>query len=152
MTITWQDPPPIAGPRHPQAIYIEILRRVLERPGEWALIRSGSVDAMHGAAQRLRLRQYHVPPGLWEFSVRSFRRGVHVGRGGTANLYARYLGDEAQHDSPYISQSAVFDEEGRRVCPRCGTSLVKPSKLGPWPRFCETCSSGEGHRHEPQTH
>jgi hypothetical protein len=145
VSTSWVDEvPPIGGPLDPQAVYVERLRPLLAEPGRWAIIKSGTAASCHGAAQALRLRQYHVPLGQWEFTVRTFRRGVHIGRGGTANLYARYLGPDEDYAplSGYVARDALFDEQGRRICPSCEELLRRPKKHGgPYPKMCDECWS-----------
>lgn len=138
MTVQWAEPPPIGGPQDPRSVYMERMRLIRERPGEWALIRSGSPSAMHQTAGKLRQRQYHIPPGQWEFRVRTFRRGVHVGDMNVANLYCRYLGEE--EIVPYQqSPHGVIGENGQRVCPDCGADLVRRNKRGKYPLLCDEC-------------
>lgn len=153
MSTTWVDEvPPIGGPLDPQSTYVERLRPLVSNPGRWAIIKSGTPSNMAQTARALRLRQYHVPPGRWEFKVRSFRRGVHVGSSTTANLYARFL-DNDGHKGPgvgigYISKGAAYNESGHRVCPDCGTRLERPYventegdrvHQGAWPAKCDDC-------------
>jgi hypothetical protein len=57
------------------------LTPLMERPGEWAMVHRASTRAAT-AASALRNREYHYPPGKWEF--RSSHR----------ELFARYIGPE----------------------------------------------------------
>jgi hypothetical protein len=144
MTIAWQEPAPRSGPEHPGARYVEVLRRVRTRPAEWALIKAGKPEAVYATATALKLRQWHVPPGDWEFTVREFRRGVHVGGSHRmAQLYARYMGGDPEFPMGTVSVRARFTATGRRACTRCGKALVRKSNRGPWPVFCERCWSHE---------
>ncbi len=145
MTVQWADPPPIGGPQDPRAVYMERLRLVMKQPGRWALVRSGSPSAMHQAAGALRLRQYNIPPGEWEFTVRTFRRGVHVGDMNVASIYARYMGDDDTAWRQYMQMRGIVDsaaewnEEGDRACPRCGDKLVRQHGARRWPIYCDDC-------------
>lgn len=143
-------PPPIGGPQDPRAIWMERLRLVVERPGEWAEVYSGTPSAVHQAAGALRLRQYHIPPGGWDFTVRSFRRGHlalrredHV----VAVLYARYLGPDADDAVFSLSRAythaadAVWDQYGRRICPVCERNPLKAANPpGSYPSMCDDCA------------
>src|SRR5689334_17592231 len=92
MSAAWQDPPPIGGPQDPRSKWMEVLRPLMKEPGRWAIVKSGLPSTMNQAATTFRNRQVHIPPGEWEFTVRTFRRGVHVGDMNVAQVYARYIG------------------------------------------------------------
>ncbi len=137
MSVHWADPPPIGGPQDPRAKYVELLRPLLSQVGRWAVIKSGTPSAMNQTAMCLRNRTWHVPPGRWEFTVRTFRRGVHVGDLNVAQIYARYLGPG--NNGYMVSDEAVFDEDGHRVCEECGARLSLHPNGGKWPRKCDLC-------------
>jgi hypothetical protein len=109
----------------------------MKHPGRWAQVKTGLPSTVHQTANALRVRQWNIPPGEWEFTVRTFRRGVHVGDLNIASLYARYIGpDEVL---PYtVAQDAQFDVDGYRVCPECNVRLQRPER-GPWPKKCDAC-------------
>lgn len=144
-----KEPPPIGGPQDPRASWMERLRLVIERPNEWAEVYSGTPSACHQAAAKLRLRQYHVPPGGWDFTVRSFRRGHQALKREDytlAVLYARYLGPDAEAFTNYTAaythaHDAVWDQLGRRICPKCERTPLDPPVLGGrYAAMCEVCS------------
>jgi hypothetical protein len=115
------------------------------------VLASGLPSSMNSKANTLRMRQVNVPPGEWEFTVRTFRRGVHVGDMSAAQLYGRFLGpDEAGIILPRVnpapwhglngpSKNAVWDEDGDRVCEECGEKLPRPEGSGSWARKCDPC-------------
>lgn len=140
MTTQWADPPPIGGPQSPTAVWVERLRPLMDSPGKWAVVKSGTPSAVNGAANQLRLRQRHLPPGQWEFTVRTFRRGVHVGDMNVAQLYARYLGPGDEYHIPgLLAGDAQYDDDGYRTCPECGDRLRRAFGRGPWPKRCSSC-------------
>lgn len=141
-----ENPPALGGPEDPRSLWFQRLRLVAERPGEWAEVYSGTRSACHQAAQRLRLRRYHVPPGAWDFTVRSFRRGhlaLHRDSESRAILYARYRGleEEAFSDAAVDRhrQGAVWDQYGRRICPVCEREPLPIPDAGPYVRMCHGC-------------
>lgn len=142
-------PPPIGGPQDPRAVWMERLQLLTERPGEWAEVYSGTPSACHQAANALRLRQYWVPPGGWDFTVRTFRRGhLAIARDNhpRAVLYARFRGED---DYPWNnltaafnhSADAVWDQHGRRVCPVCEREPLVLAGRGAYPSMCDRCSN-----------
>lgn len=139
MTVAWAEPPPIGGPQDPRAVWVERLRPLTKEPGRWALVKSGTPSAMNQTRTALQSRQWNVPPGRWEFTVRTFRRGVHVGDMNIANLYARYLGPG--DNAPIgVAADRVLDDEGNRLCEDCGARLSHPGdKGGKWTRKCDLC-------------
>ncbi len=142
-------PPPIGGPEDPRSVWMERLRYVTERPGEWAEVYSGTPSACHGARESLRLRRYWIPPGGWEFTVRSFRRG-HLSFSRTDHvvgvLYARFLGIDAEDqpkrwtDDVNVSPDALWDQCGRRICPVCERRPLENEHGGSLPHACDPCS------------
>lgn len=132
---------------------MERLRLLTERPGEWAEVYSGTPSACHQAANALRLRRYWVPPGGWDFTVRTFRRG-HLAflrdSHPRAVLYARYLGPEIEPwknltEALNHSADAVWDQYGRRICPVCEKRPLLPTNVGygagSYPSMCDHCSN-----------
>lgn len=137
MSAAWADPPPIGGPQDPRAVWMERLRPLMAEPGRWAIIKSGLPSTCQQTATALRNRQWNVPPGGWEFTVRTFRRGVHVGDMNAAQLYARYLGPE--DNAPIgVSPDRELDGEGYRICEDCKERLPHPG-VGKWPKKCDDC-------------
>lgn len=93
MTVpVWAELPSIGGPQDPRSHYVEALRPLIAHPGRRAVIKSGTPSACNQTATNLRHGGAWTPEGHWEFAVRTFRRGVHVGDMNVARLYARYLG------------------------------------------------------------
>lgn len=136
----WADPPPIGGPQDPRSVWMERLRPLVAHPGKWAVVKSGLPSTCNAIANQLRLRQRHVPPGEWEFTVRTFRRGVHVGDRSVGQIYARYIGPNLDGISWTVSAYAAWDDDGRRVCPDCGAVLPAPAQRGgPYSRKCADC-------------
>lgn len=142
----WADPPPIGGPQDPRAKYVEMLRPLMLEPGRWAVIKSGTPSSMNQTATKLRERIWNMPPGQWEFTVRTFRRGHHVGDMNVAQLYARFIGPDGDmfsrtwHGMSYrVRAGTVFDEWGYRICPDCGDRLVQSPRGGSWPKKCDAC-------------
>lgn len=147
-----EEPPPISGPQDPRAVWMERLRLLVERPGEWAEVYSNTPSACHQAANALRLRQYWIPPGGWDFTVRSFRRGHlsyerdnHV----RAVIYARYNGPDADAWSSATAAwnhgaDAIWDQYGRRLCPSCEKRPLilcnESPGSGSYPSMCDECS------------
>jgi len=121
---------------------------LVERPGEWAEVYSGTPGGAHQAANALRLRQYWVPPGAWDFTVRSFRRGhgsISRDSQPMAVIYARYLGtDEPAFrnltEALNHSKNAVWDQHGRRLCPVCERRPLIKEPIGGYPSACDPCS------------
>lgn len=144
----WSDPPPIGGPTDPRAKWVEVLRPLMLEPMRWAVIASGTPSSVNQLANALRTRQWNIPPGEWEFTVRTFRRGHHVGDMNVCQLYARFRGGqtdqtwspEGWHGLTYkIRDGVVFDEWGYRVCPDCGDRLTLHAHGGSWPTKCDAC-------------
>lgn len=136
-----ESPPPIGGPQDPRSVWMSRLRPLVERPGEWAEVYSGTPSACHQAAQALRLRQYWIPPGAWEFTIRSYKRA----RESTAVLYARYLADDGplfrtRSEAYNHSEDALWDEQGRRICPMCERNPLIKEPIGSYPHACDSCS------------
>lgn len=139
---TWAEPPPIGGPQDPRSYWMERLRPLVEHPGRWAVIKSGLPSTINQAANMMRTRQVHIPPGEWEFTVRTFRRGVHVGDMSACQLYARFVREweEGEGFKPYPwSKDKMFNDAGERVCPDCGTPLRVPEGSGKWDDRCDDC-------------
>lgn len=138
-------PPPIGGPQDPRSIWFDRLAFLLERPGEWAEVYTGTPSGCHQAAGALRTRQYHVPPGDWDFTVRSFRRGhlaFHRDAHSMAAIYARYNGTDGGPPNRYaawhLAADAVWDTFGRRLCPVCErNALIRDA--GRYPLMCDKC-------------
>lgn len=141
-------PPPLSGPQDPRAVWMQRLSLLVERPGEWAEVYSGTPAAVNQAAAKLRLRQYHIPPGGWDFTVRSFRRTHLAFRREeyvTAVLYARFLGPDEEAFSgsaaAFTASDAVWDQYGRRICPVCERNpLVLTGPPGAYPSMCDECA------------
>jgi hypothetical protein len=138
-------PPPIGGPDDPRTKYVEPLQRLIARPGQWAEIASGPYGAINALASALRARQYWVPPGGWNFSMRGHRRGTGTITGdkfARATLYARYLGPEDHTGDPYrpyrVVGDALFDQWGQRLCPECETNALI-NNGGKYPSMCDPC-------------
>lgn len=142
------EPPPLGGPQDPRAVWMDRLRLLVERPGEWAEVYSGTPGACHQAAAALRLRQYWIPPGGWDFTVRSFRRG-HLAfvreNYAVGVLYARYLGPDADAATSWTAEynhsaDAVWDQYGRRICPVCEKRPLILEGRGSYPHACDECA------------
>ena len=81
----WVDAPPELLRGKPRA-WVERLRPLMKRPGEWAMVGSHHCTA----AASLKIGRYAVPEGRWEFTSR--KNGVPR----RADIYARYLGPEEE--------------------------------------------------------
>lgn len=145
MTATWADPPPIGGPQDPRSVWMERLRPLVKHPGRWAIVKAGTASSCHQTANQLRLRQLHVPPGLWDFTVRTFQRGVHGDRH-AGQIYARFRGCPDDWEDQWVreargcapSKDVAFDDEGRRVCPNCHVNVLH-APAGAYPTRCDSC-------------
>lgn len=153
-----ENPPALGGPEDPRSLWFQRLALVAERPGEWAEVYSGTRSACHQAAQRLRLRRYHVPPGAWDFTVRSFRRGhlaLNRDSDSRAILYARYRGlDEDAFSEQAVDrhrEGALWDQYGRRICPVCEHTPLPIPTAGPYVRMCEDCRAVSNQDCDPAT-
>jgi hypothetical protein len=77
--IEWRDPPRSAR----KSVWSEILSPLLDRPGEWAMVRRYPAHGhASSAAYALRHGNIERPPGKWDFVP------VH------GELFARYIGPE----------------------------------------------------------
>lgn len=85
MTVQWCDPPTLMGP------WVTVLLPVMERPGQWALVREFSRRSQaSGAARYLRNHPgARVPPGGWEF-----KHGPLVPDQPRFGVWARFLGED----------------------------------------------------------
>ena len=62
-----------------------------DRPGQWALIQSGSAGTISGTAAGIRTGRVKAwQPGSFEAVTRS-------GENGLRDLYARYVGENGEH-------------------------------------------------------
>jgi len=83
--IIWEDPPKDAAPE--RFVWEEALRRVQERPGKWAAVRSyGLEHSARASLSQLRNRKLKYPSGNWEFAVAKREAD------GRHWVYARYDG------------------------------------------------------------
>lgn len=79
--IEWRDPPRRGGSGTSADLWSVRLRPLMDRPGEWAMVRRFNVAATTATkASQLRNGRLSIPDGEWEFAA----RGV--------ELFARYLG------------------------------------------------------------
>lgn len=83
--IVWKDPPPLSK-YGAHGIWERRLAPLVERPGEWAVVKETAKTNTSIAAQ-LRRRVYRIPfpSHEWEFVQRSSDHN-------TIEIYARYLG------------------------------------------------------------
>lgn len=84
--ITWKEPP-MAGKR----VWYGLLKEVMERPGEWAHVRTMKRRSGYATVSKLRNHdnpdvRIAIPAGEWEFEGREVE-GVDA-----TEIYARYLG------------------------------------------------------------
>lgn len=82
LTVLWKDPP-----RQGQGVWLERLKPLMRRPGQWALVyETKSARTAHNVRSDLKARRYRMPDGVWEFKARKTAEGGEV--------YARYVGKE----------------------------------------------------------
>lgn len=86
---TWCNPP-----THRGRLWVELLTPVMDRPGEWALVRSyDRPEAAQQGAKYLRdsasgRRRGRVPAGQWEFTSRQVQWDV-----AEWGVWARWMGE-----------------------------------------------------------
>lgn len=86
--VRWEDPPLTSwGGARAGGIWLRLLTPLMERPGQWAHLRTCPVHSAYGTSASLTKRTYNIPPGRWEFCARSINKT-------TGSVYGRYLGPE----------------------------------------------------------
>lgn len=87
-SVIWRDPPPQQGV---PGVWEPVLRQLMERPGEWGLIRGTDTvaKAYRHTANLRHARLIKMPEGYWEFTARKTVFG-----GG--EVYGRYLGSSPE--------------------------------------------------------
>lgn len=86
----WEEPPPRGTRGGPRIAWMEELRPLTERPGEWARVRDWKTRASANAVARgINSRTIPLDPGKWETHVGRVGDGLLGDRWG---LWVRYLG------------------------------------------------------------
>lgn len=97
-TVIFRNPPVRQGV---PGIWEPVLRELMERPGEWGLIReTDTVEKAYRHTANLRhARLVKIPAGFWEFTART--------NGGNGEVYGRFLGSSPEALAFYMGRRGV---------------------------------------------
>lgn len=93
--VVWEDPPYVQeyNPRPgPESLWYQRLLPVMERPGQWAMVKEAKITSAKSLVGQLRRRILLVPDaeGQWEFVSTQSKED------GNRRIYARYLGPKEE--------------------------------------------------------